>query len=102
MLFVKDFELGSKLSSACVDLDRQIEFNDENSDPDTFSDQAKMVIIRKCHKFLFPYIHVLIISIYTLNLLKIENFNLPEHRMKYYVVIPRIHLCVRQIYKKKL
>ena len=45
MLFVKDFELGSKLSSACVDLDRQIEFTDENSDPDTFSDQAKMVII---------------------------------------------------------
>ena len=37
MLFVKDFELGSKLSSACVDLDRQIEFTDENSDPDTFS-----------------------------------------------------------------
>ena len=32
MLFVKDFELGSKLSSACVDLDRQIEFTDENSD----------------------------------------------------------------------
>mgnify|MGYP005745746595 CR=1 FL=1 len=29
MLFVKDFELGSKLSSACVDLDRQIEFTDE-------------------------------------------------------------------------
>ena len=45
MLFVKDFELGSKLSSACIDLDRQIEFNDENSDPDTFSDLAKMVIV---------------------------------------------------------
>ena len=45
MLFVKDFELGSKLSSACVDLDRQIEFTDENSDPDTFSDFAKMVIV---------------------------------------------------------
>ena len=45
MLFVKDFELGSKLSSACVDLGRQIEFTDENSDPDTFSDLAKMVII---------------------------------------------------------
>ena len=45
MLFVKDFELGSKLSSACVDLDRQIEFTDENSDPDTFSDLAKMVIV---------------------------------------------------------
>ena len=45
MLFVKDFELGSKLSSACVDLDRQIEFTDENSDPDTFSDLAKIVIV---------------------------------------------------------
>ena len=45
MLFVKDFELGSKLSSVCVDLDRQIEFTDENSDPDTFSDLAKIVIV---------------------------------------------------------
>tara|TARA_Y100001968_G_C18979176_1_gene535984 strand:- start:135 stop:488 length:354 start_codon:yes stop_codon:yes gene_type:complete len=45
ILFVKDFELGSKLSSVCVDLDRQIEFTDENSDPDSFSEHAKMAII---------------------------------------------------------
>ena len=45
MLFVKDFELCSKLSSACVDLDRQIEFSDEQSDPDNFSEEAKMVIV---------------------------------------------------------
>ena len=45
ILFVKDFELGSKLSSACVDLDRRIEFTDENTNPDEFSQQAKMAIV---------------------------------------------------------
>ena len=29
LLFVKDFELGSKLSSMCIDQDRQVEFSDE-------------------------------------------------------------------------
>ena len=45
ILFVKDFELGSRLSAACVDLDRHIQFTDENSDPDLFSEHAKMAII---------------------------------------------------------
>ncbi|MFL2983492.1 MAG: hypothetical protein ACJZ12_03780 [Candidatus Neomarinimicrobiota bacterium] len=45
VLFVKDFELGSKLSAACVDFDRQIEFTDEDSNPDSFSHQAKMAIV---------------------------------------------------------
>ena len=45
ILFVKDFELGSKLSAACIDLDRNIQFTDENSDPDLFSEHAKMAII---------------------------------------------------------
>jgi len=45
ILFVKDFELGSKLSAACVDLDRHIQFTDENSDPDLFGEHAKMAII---------------------------------------------------------
>jgi len=45
ILFVKDFELGSKLSSACADLDRQIEFTDENTNPDKFSQHAKMAIV---------------------------------------------------------
>ena len=31
LLFVKDFELGSKLSSTCIDQDRQVEFSDENT-----------------------------------------------------------------------
>ncbi len=45
LLFVKDFELGSKLSSACVDMDRQVEFSDENSDPRAFSDEIKVAIV---------------------------------------------------------
>jgi hypothetical protein len=45
ILFVKDFELGSKLSSACVDLNRQIEFTDENTNPDKFSQHTKMAIV---------------------------------------------------------
>jgi hypothetical protein len=45
ILFIKDFELGSRLSAACVDLDRNIQFTDENSDPDLFSKHAKMAII---------------------------------------------------------
>jgi hypothetical protein len=45
ILFVKDFELGSKLSSACADLDRQIEFTDENTNPDKFSQHTKMAIV---------------------------------------------------------
>ena len=45
ILFVKDFELGSKLSSACVDIGRQIKFTDEHSNPDNFGNQVKMAIV---------------------------------------------------------
>ena len=45
ILFVKDFELGSMLSSACANLDRQIELTDENTNPDKFSQHAKMAIV---------------------------------------------------------
>ena len=31
LLFVKDFELGSKLSSVCVDIGYTVEFSDENT-----------------------------------------------------------------------
>lgn len=45
LLFVKDFELGSKLSSSCVDVDMQVEFSDENTDPRTFSEAVKMAVV---------------------------------------------------------
>ena len=45
LLFVKDFELGSRLSSACVDNGHNVEFSDENTDPDLFPNQVKLVIV---------------------------------------------------------
>ena len=45
ILFVKDFELGTKLSSACIDYDYQIEFTDETTDPSNFSPEVKLAII---------------------------------------------------------
>ena len=34
LLFIKDFELGSKVSSICVDYEKNVEFCDENTSPD--------------------------------------------------------------------
>ena len=31
LFFIKDLELGTKLSSTCIDLGFQVEFSDENS-----------------------------------------------------------------------
>ena len=45
LLFVKDFELGSKLSSTCIDQDRQVEFSDENTDPNAFPDLALLAVV---------------------------------------------------------
>ena len=45
LLFIKDLELGSKLSSKCVDLGFDVEFSDENSDPSTFTEKVKMAVI---------------------------------------------------------
>ena len=45
LLFVKDFELGSKLSSTCIDQDWQVEFSDENTDPTTFPEYVKMAVV---------------------------------------------------------
>ncbi|MBL7013668.1 MAG: hypothetical protein ISR83_04550 [Candidatus Marinimicrobia bacterium] len=45
LLFVRDFELGTKLSSVCTDLDHSVEFTDEKSDPREFAETAKMAIV---------------------------------------------------------
>jgi len=45
LLFVKDFELGSKISAACVDIDKQVKFSDENSDPRTFPASVRMAVV---------------------------------------------------------
>ena len=45
LLFVKDIELGSKLSSTCINQDRQVEFSDENTDPTVFSEDVKMAVV---------------------------------------------------------
>ena len=45
LLFIKDFELGSKVSSACVDEHRNVKFSDENSDPNFFPKSVKLAIV---------------------------------------------------------
>ena len=45
LLFVKEFELGSRLSSACVDKNKDVEFSDENTDPNSFSKLAKLAVV---------------------------------------------------------
>ena len=45
LLFIKDFELGSRVSSACIDLNKNVEFSDENSDPSLFSETVKLAIV---------------------------------------------------------
>ena len=45
LFFIKDLELGTKLSSSCVDLGLQVEFSDENTDPDNFGEKVQMAII---------------------------------------------------------
>jgi hypothetical protein len=45
LLFVKDFELGSRLSSACVDKGKNVEFSDENTDPDSFPGPVKLAVV---------------------------------------------------------
>ena len=36
LLFIKDFELGSKVSSICVDYEKNVEFCDENFEDQIF------------------------------------------------------------------
>ena len=45
ILFVKEFELATKLSSACVDCNYKIEIVDENTDPQNFSEEVKLSIV---------------------------------------------------------
>ncbi len=45
LLFIKDFELGSKVSSSCVDYDMNVEFCDENTNPDDFVNKSLLAII---------------------------------------------------------
>ena len=45
LLFIKDFELGSKVSSTIVDYEKNVEFCDENTSPDDFVDRSFLAII---------------------------------------------------------
>ena len=45
LLFIKDFELGSKVSSICVDYEKNVEFCDENTSPDDFVEKSILAII---------------------------------------------------------
>jgi len=45
LLFIKDFEMGSKISSICVDNGRDVEFSDENTDPNLFKNSLKLAIV---------------------------------------------------------
>ena len=45
LLFIKDFEFGSKVSSSCVDQEKNVEFSDEKSKPDSFPKSVKMAIV---------------------------------------------------------
>ena len=40
LLFIKDFELGSKVSTAIVDYEKNVEFCDEKTSPDDFVDRS--------------------------------------------------------------
>ena len=45
LLFIKDFELGSKVSSACIDHEKNVEFSDESSDSKNFPNSVKLAFI---------------------------------------------------------
>jgi len=45
LLFIKNFELGSKVSSACVDYEKNVEFCDENTSPDDFVEKSLVAVI---------------------------------------------------------
>ena len=45
LLFVKDFELGTRISSTLIDRGFQVEFSDEQTDPSKFTDDIKMAIV---------------------------------------------------------
>ena len=45
LLFVKDFEMGSKISTICVDQGKDVEFSDENTDPDLFPESVRLAVV---------------------------------------------------------
>ena len=45
LLFIKDFELGSKVSSTIVEYEKNVEFCDENTSPDDFIDRSLLAVI---------------------------------------------------------
>ena len=45
LLFIKDFELGSKVSSSCVDFGYNVEFCDEKTSPDDFVEKSLLAVI---------------------------------------------------------
>tara|TARA_B100001250_G_scaffold297664_1_gene259130 strand:- start:68 stop:412 length:345 start_codon:yes stop_codon:yes gene_type:complete len=45
LLFIKDFQLSSKVSSACVDYEKNVEFCDENTSPDDFAEKSLVAVI---------------------------------------------------------
>ncbi len=45
LLFLKDFELGTKISSACVDQGYSVDFSDENTDPNSFKNDILAVFV---------------------------------------------------------
>ena len=45
LLFIKDFELASKVSSVCIDYEKNVEFCDENTNPDDFVEKSILAFI---------------------------------------------------------
>ena len=45
LLFIKDFQLGSEVSVACVDNGYKVEFSDEHTDPQLFDKQTQLAIV---------------------------------------------------------
>ena len=45
LLFIKDFELGAKVSTVCIDSDCLVKFTDENTSPDEFSSDVNFAIV---------------------------------------------------------
>lgn len=45
LLFVKDFELGTRISSTCVDLGYSVDFSDEKTDPDSFKNDILVAFV---------------------------------------------------------
>ena len=45
LLFIKDFELGSRVSCVCVDYEKNVEFCDEKTSPDDFIEKSLLAVV---------------------------------------------------------